>query len=246
MPKLLEYYNKWQSKLQKLSFTTWTLLTLIMTFLGGALGNEIPNALAKWASNTTSSWLSSLLNSPDIMVAAQGLLKWLLALAAPTAIVVSAYNRILNRIDTKSWKRKFPEYDIGGEWKDTTTYTKSLEGAKGWEETQIIGKSTVIFEQTCRQIKILPSDGTGFKWQSIVVDWDAKDELHILYDVEYRDNMQQNAYPASRTGYEKMHIDRTGLSAKQKPHKMSGQFWHCIQADGNPMYLGDVVYERTI
>jgi len=217
---LLEYYNKQQKKLFKCSIAAWAFLTLLMTWLGDFLSARIPNAFA------------------------QGVLEWVLALAAPTTIVVFFYFHILKLVDTKWWKQKYPEYDISGEWQDTTTYTKSLDG-NGWEDIQVVGDSTVIFEQTCRQIKIPPSDGEGFVWQSILVDWDNRGELHILYEVRYKDPMQQKGHPESRTGYERMHIDRTGLSVKQRPHTMCGQFWHCIKSDGKPMRLGDVVYKRT-
>ena len=33
---------------------------------------------------------------------------------------------------------------------------------------------------------------------------------------------------------------------KQKPVKMVGKFWHCCVADGQPVYMGDVTYERDI
>ena len=222
--KLMEYYEEQQKKLFTWSIVVWILMTVFMAWLEVVLRVEI-----------------SKLTSSEIVKEA---LKILLALVTPTTIVWLTYSYILKIVDTKWWKRKYPQYDISGKWQDITTYEQALD-SNGWKKIQIPPKpSTVIFEQTCRHLKILPSDGKGFSWGSIAIYWDNQEDLHILYQVRYKSVTQQQNYPERRIGYELMHIDRTELSEKQKPHKMRGQFWHCIAQDGKPMYLGDVVYER--
>ena len=246
MPELLKYYKEQETKYLALSIPAWIILTLLFIGIESLLSAGIPVLLTNSAIPTKYSVLSSWLNNSNTQIFAEELVKWLLTFVTPAGIVTVSYFHILKVVDTKCWKRKYPEYDISGEWQDITTYTQCLD-SDGWidrypEKTAV---STVIFDQTCRKIEILPSDGEGFAWQSIAVHWDYQKELHILYQVRYTNIMQQKGFPASRTGYERMHIDKTGLPRNQKPNIMRGQFWHCIALDGKPMYLGDVKYERV-
>jgi hypothetical protein len=240
MKKLMDYYNERQKKLYGQSIAIWVFLTAFLTWAE----RTIEDFLSNHSNSGMSSWLSSLFQSPNTQILMEAILKWLIALFAPTAIVTLIFYFRLKIVDTKSWKRKYPQYDISGEWQDTTTYVECLDHS-GWSKITHKCESTVIFEQTCRCLKIIPSDGNGFMWKSIAVDWDNQDELNILYQVQYTGALRGNGYPKNRIGYEAMHIDRTGLTERQRPHIMRGRFQHCIDSDGKPMFSGDVVYERT-
>lgn len=243
MVKLQEYYEDQQSKLFRWSIAIWMLLTMIMTWAGGVFSIWMADGFAKWASSPQ---VSSILGSEATRTFVQGIGRWLFALIAPTAIVFGLYRRSCRKADTKWWKKKYPEYDIDGEWLDTTTYTRSVT-EYGWN-TPAIGtsQSTVRFRQTCSKVEIQPSDGDGFMWQSIAMSWDEQDAIHILYQVTYTELLKKKGYPAGRVGYERMHVDRSGLAPKEKPSRMSGHFYHCVADDSKPMYLGDVVYERKV
>lgn len=239
---LAEYYKKCESKLLTWSIASWALLTLFCNIIRNDLSDVITNCLVKLAANLSIKWLSSILNwfASNLI---QEIIIWLFAWVTPTSIILALYHFIGEYINTKYWKKKYPQYDISGEWRDTTQYSKSLDN-DGWKDVVNESISTVQIEQSCKTIKVKPSDGIGFTWQSILVDWDNDGNLNILYTVEYKDKLQRQGYPERRYGYERMHIDTTGLSMNQKPQRMVGKFWHCISFDGMPIHMGDVTYER--
>jgi len=152
------------------------------------------------------------------------------------------YYFIINKIKHKTWKKVFPQYDVSGKWEGELVFTKNIgETDKGWKKLYEIKAATpVIIEQTCETIKILTAGSDDLSWHSILADWDDRNNLDILYEVQYNLAMQQKGFPESRVGREHMYIEYDGA----KPHRMRGKFWHCIADDGKPIYIGEIVYER--
>lgn len=239
MKELKDYYEKSKRKWLKWCMLAWTFFTIIFNFIK----EVISNSFTTWATNPNVTWIN--LNSEKYF---QEVLTLVFVCVAPTTIALTSYFAILNYINKIGWKKKFPQNDVSGEWLDTTTYTKSLGDQKdGWVMSNKVSISSPIhIEQTCQTVKVKPSIGIAFEWHSILADWDDKNNLNILYTVEYNESLQEKEYPERRTGYEKMSIDTVGLSAKQKPRKMVGKFWHCLSWDGKPMHMGDVIYERKL
>ena len=191
-------------------------------------------------------WASNKINivTQDNLVIFKLILDLLLDFIAPTAIVFFLYNIALKYVDEKGWKKKYPEFDISGSWKDTTYYTQYLDkNGLSSIDTKHSELSPVIIEQTCREVKIKDSVGKGFKWYSLLCDWNGTN-LDILYTVEYYASLQEKGYPEKRYGFESMCIDEKNQQSKERPRKMVGKFWHCCSADGKPVYMGDVMYER--
>jgi len=229
MKVLKDYYEKCKNEWFERSIVIWAFLTLFFIFL-----NE---------------WLSTsiivLVADPTVLWITKNVFVLLLGCVAPTAITITLYFSILDYINREQWKKKFPQYDVSGEWDDTTIYTESI-GSQSMDRVtpNKSVSSPVHITQTCKTIKIDPSIGDDFEWHSITADWDDHGALNILYKVEYKGALRAIGYPANRFGYESMHIDKKGLDKKQKPHTMSGKFWHCLADDGKPMYMGDVTYKR--
>lgn len=173
------------------------------------------------------------------------LLRCVLGIVAPSGITILIYKGFLGYINTKKWKKRFPQYDIDGEWKDTTKYTVMFDekGYENIEEKQV--PSPVMIKQTCKDIKIKLSVGEDFTWNSLMADFE-EGKLMIFYEVAYNDSLQRNGFPESRYGYEEMVINTSELMPNEKPSKMSGHFWHCVKKDFKPMYMGDVIYERSV
>lgn len=236
MKELKDYYNNWRRKLQVLSVPIWLLLSLI--FLN--LNELITEYMNKWANNEI-----NVITKENLLVF-KLILDLLLDFIAPTSIVILFYSLVLKYVDEKGWKKKYPEYDISGKWRDVTYYTQYLD-KKGLSniDTKHNELSPVIIEQTCRKVRIKDSIGDGFKWYSLLCDWNGSN-LDILYTVEYFSSLQQRGYPEKRYGYECMCIDTKDQQPKESPRKMVGKFWHCCSADGKPVYMGDVTYERDI
>lgn len=175
---------------------------------------------------------------------------YLLSLAvefcSPTGITVVIYYLILNNINKKLWKKKFPQFDISGTWIDKSHYTRKLDGA-GWKvlENEVV-PAPVTIEQTCEGVRVKMSVGEDFKWYSLLADWNDKNELEIFYRVDYYTKLQEEKnYPEYRIGYECMSVCTENADVENRPRKMKGKFWHCISNDGKPMYMGDVTYERS-
>ena len=131
--ELKEYYKKCESKILKWSIAGWALLSLIFNILKDNLNNAIVN----WPAGNI---------SKEILV-------WFFAWVTPTSIILVLYYSICDHINKKHWKKKFPQYDISGEWKDTTKYTKCLD-SRGWNDFEFSSDSPVQIVQTCKSIKI--------------------------------------------------------------------------------------------
>lgn len=237
MEELIDYYNKWGRKLLVFSIPCWIFLAFIFSFI----------------SEEVSELITELVNNPSIKYINQAneqkieqMFSLVVDFFAPTTIVAALYFTILNYIDHKGWKIKFPQYDVSGEWLDITKYTKKLDHC-GWASLDQAGvPSPVRIKQTCHIIEILPSTGDKFTWHSLSANWDKNNNLKILYEVEYYGGLQRHGYPERRIGYESMRICTTGLLAGKRPNKMVGKFWQCINDDNKPVYMGDVVYERKM
>lgn len=235
MKELVDCYKSRKNNLLLVSVSCWFILTIIFFILS----EEISNCLSNYATNSSIKWVTE---SNEMLL--QLLFTLLLDLIAPATIVFIPYFFYIDYFNKEGWKKKFPQYDVSGEWLDTTTYMKGLDG-NGWSTSNRINvPSPVRIEQTCQTVKVLPSIGDDFEWHSLLAGWDENDNLRILYKVEYYENLQENqGYPESRTGYESMHICPND---NKRPCKMVGKFWHCIRSDGKPMYMGDVTYERQL
>lgn len=234
MTALKDYYNNWKKKMQALSIPIWILLSLLFLHLNDSVSlyitelskNEIP------------------LITQENLLLFKLLLDLLFDFIAPTSISLLIYRLVLKHVDQNRWKKKYPQYDISGKWRDTTYYTQYMDNNGLSRISQQHSElSPVIIEQTCHEIRIKDSIGEGFKWYSLLCDWNDSN-LDILYSVEYYSPLQQKGYPEKRYGYECMSIDTKNQSPKEKPRRMVGKFWHCCSADGKPIYMGEVVYER--
>lgn len=235
MTELKDYYNKWKDKLLLLSIPCWLILAVVFF----PINDIFSGLLAGWADNPDIKYITQ--NNEQIFYYIFSLL---LDFLAPTTITVILFSCCINYIDQKGWKKKFPQYDVSGEWLDITKYTKSFDQS-GWTELkQNNVPSPVRIKQTCQTIEVLPSIGDDFAWHSLSAAWDSSNNLKILYEVEYYGSLREKGYPEKRIGYESMRIYETGLDADRPPCKMVGKFWHCICDDGKPVYMGDVVYER--
>lgn len=234
MQKLREYYEKQEKRLRVVAILSWFLLTFLF--------KELNDFVADFLNNYVQGEIE-MLNLVRIAYV-QLFFEILIDLVAPASIVIVAYNCMLKYVDEKGWKKRFPQYDISGEWNDITTYSQFMDksGLSDVDKDKKV-KSPVSIEQTCHKITITTSVGSDFKWYSILCDWN-NGNLDILYAVEYFYTLQQQGYPAKRYGYERMSIDMKERCTKQRPNKMVGQFWHCCSADGKPVYMGDVIYER--
>jgi hypothetical protein len=159
----------------------------------------------------------------------------------PPSIVFLGYRFLLDHINKECWKKKYPQYNVSGEWEGTTTYTGKFD--EKFTHVQYVKKSIVNIVQTCESIKIEPSIGKDFECHSIAAEWGDDKSLNILYKVEYKENSRSKGYSERRSGYESMHIEKSDF---KEALKMSGKFWHCVADDKKPMYMGDVIYKRII
>ena len=236
MKELKEYYKKWKTRLQIILVPIWLLLSLAFF--------ELNELIAKYIGVLATNQIQII--TQDNALIFNLILEILLDMIAPAAIVFGVYSFALKYVNEKGWKKKYPEYDISGAWKDTTYYTQYLDkSGLSSINTKHSELSPVIIEQTCDKIKIKESVGEGFKWYSLLCDWNGSN-LDILYAVEYYASLQDKGYPEKRYGFESMCIDTKKQQPKERPSKMVGKFWHCCSADGKPVYMGDVVYERDI
>ena len=178
----MDYYNKWKNKLLLYYIPVWIILVLI-----GYLCEElISGALTTLARNPQITWIT--INNLDFI---EYFVSLFVEIAAPTSAVIALYNYTLKYINEKGWKKKFPQYDISGEWYDITTYTNQIDGS-GWKKLK--GESVpspVIIKQTCNKVEVIPSVGNDFKWYSLLADWDNKGALRIFYTVEYYGKLQK-------------------------------------------------------
>lgn len=233
MKELGEYYNNWKSRAWKICLTLWVVLILVFYFA---------NAFVSTFANLIAGYMSLFLTCDVKFV--EYLLTVLIDFIAPTSITIGMYFGILKYVNEKGWKRKYPQYDIDGEWDDITTYTRELCGS-GWKDLNRDGvPSPVHIKQTCQSIKIESSVGEDFEWHSLLADWDDSNSIRIFYIVEYYANLQTKGYPERRMGYEYMTVDRRSVAPNKKPTKLVGKFWHCLADDGKPMYKGDATYTR--
>lgn len=235
MKELKDYYDSWKKKAWILSLICWVILVAVFY----SIDVLISNVLTIWANDPNVLWIDS--KNIDFI---KYIITLLLGFITPTSVTVFIYFQILNYINKKGWKKKFPHYDVSGTWTDITTYTKRL-GKDGWEV--LLDKSIsspAIIEQTCQHILIKNSVGEDFRWYSILADWNENGALEIFYKVEYSNKLQLQGYPECRVGYERMNIQNDGQTNNQRPTVMRGQFWHCLASDEKPVYMGDVVYKK--
>lgn len=232
MKELKEYYNQWQRRMFTISYIIW--FVLILLFL--SIDQEISDFLICCASNPDLNFITKY----NIIVWEQ-IFSFIAEFFGPLSISFGIYNRIMNYIDTKGWKKKFPHLNIDGTWNDITIYTKKMDSSGMREITDKQVPSPVNIKQTCNSFTIEQSIGDDFKWYSLMADW-KDNELMILYRVEYNSNLQKENFPEERIGYECMSIKDYGEN--RKPISMVGKFHHCINDDNKPIYMGDVIYKR--
>jgi len=231
MKELKNYYEKSKKKWFYITVSVWVILTMIFSVMEKAFSKLV----TIWAIN------QDLISESYIQV----LFVFLSALV-PTTIVFVSYFSILNYIDQKGWKKKFPQYDISGKWLGTVDFTESINDGGIWSTSKETSKSTAVnIVQTCNTIKIEPSFGDDMVFYSILADWDEMGSLNIFYKAEYYKPLQKQGFPAFRYGYERLYIDTTDLPPKEKPLKIKGDFRHCLSDDGKPIFMGDVTYERV-
>lgn len=248
--ELIKYYEDKKRNMLYFYAAIWFLLTLFMFF---KLDTIVLDLITR-AKQLQPDWI--LLEKDRIMLK---IIAYLIDLFLPTSLIWTLYLFRLRYHNKEGWKKHFPQYDISGKWKDTTTYTNMVVD-DGWVATDKIARklknkgwyngagnpaipSMVIISQTCQEIQIEVSHGDGFVWKSLSANW-YEDSLVILYEVIYNEELRKRGYPQLRHGFEKMQIDGNNLSLKDKPQKMTGYFWHCIANDGKPILMGDVIYER--
>ena len=234
MKTLKKYYAESKKKLICYCIPLWLIL-LHMCF---ALNVIFADIMMGFAQKNT---VTVILNHMDFF-------KYLLSLAigfcSPTGITIAIYYVVLNYINKKRWKKRFPEFDISGTWIDNSYYTRKL-GEKGWEQLRNEAvPAPVIIEQTCESVSVKMSVGEDFRWYSLLAVWNDNNELEIFYRADYYTRLQEKGYPEFRIGYECMSVCTEALDEEKRPCKMKGKFWHCISYDGKPMYMGDVIYER--
>lgn len=234
MKELKNYYNKRKNFLQVILVPVWLLLCIIFS----KINDFIAALFYEFTTNKI-----GIITTENLFVF-ELILDVLLDLIAPTTIIFLVYGKLLQYIDEKAWKKKYPQFDISGNWNDTTYYTRNLD-TNGLSIVNRKNKasSPVIIKQTCHKVSIQDSIGKDFKWYSILCDWNGNN-LDILYAVEYYSSLQELGYPEKRYGYECMCIDTKEMNNTEKPSRMVGKFWHCCSSDGKPVYMGDVVYER--
>ncbi len=235
MKELKKYYEKWKNKLLAFIIPFWLLFSMIFW----VINEGVREFLLKCANDPQIIYITN-----ENIYIVEYIFSFIIDILAPTSIVIMVYLCSLKYINEKGWKKKFPQYDISGEWHDITTYTKEFD-KNGWKMLNNSSVSSpVCIKQTCNTVSITSSVGKEFKWYSLIADWNNTGALEIFYKVEYFDNLQKKGYPEERRGFECMDIYREGMSEKERPTKMIGKFWHCISSDGKPMYMGDVIYER--
>ncbi|MBD5490402.1 MAG: hypothetical protein HDR13_16715 [Lachnospiraceae bacterium] len=235
MKELEEYYEHWKHNIFKGCIFIWVIMSILFFMLNNCLVGRLQSI--------SNDKIMSYINSENEILF-EYLLQYFLGLIAPSGLIILIYTLALRYINEKAWKKKFPNYNIDGEWEDITEYTVefSKNGYRALEEKKV--PSPVIIKQTCKCIEIVPSVGEDFTWQSLLAELEGR-QLKIFYKVTYKKSLQDKGFPEYRIGYEEMVIDTSNLSPKQKPVKMSGQFWHCVQNDSRPMYMGDVTYKRN-
>ena len=228
---LKDYYDSWKKRAWPICLVVWVILVLIFYVLNVKLSDFLDLLNIIW------------INENKEFV--QYVVTLLVGFVSPTSLSIGLYFGILKYIDTKGWKKKFPNYDIGGIWDDTTIYTKKLSDS-GWEILNDISiPSPVIIEQTCRSVKIKASVGDRFTWYSILADMDDRGTLEIFYKVEYSNILQNEGFPEYRYGFERMNVQILEEDHRSIPQVMKGQFWHCLASDSKPIYMGDVTYTRN-
>lgn len=237
MEELKKYYKNCKNKIFVGSIACWLIFSMVFSFLN----EELTKLLIKLANDPEITYITNY--NIDII---KYIISIVIDIFAPTSLVIALYIFTLKYIDEKRWKKKFPQYDISGEWHDITTYTQKID-ENGWKtlNNQSV-PSPVCIKQTCNTVSVTSSIGEDFKWYSLIADWNDRGALEIFYKVEYFANLQKEGYPEERRGFECMDICRDSMHGKEKPSKMIGKFWHCISFDGKPMYMGDVIYERKI
>lgn len=229
---LMEYYNAQKDRMLNSTISIYLILSIVFFLVNSTITVFLENLSAN--NNVF------LINNMQLISL---LISVVLDFIAPTAIIIPIYRKLDFYFDHIGWKKKYPHLDLSGEWVDTTEYTKCINNSS-WKEANITSvPSTVHIEQTCHSISIKPSSGDGFIWKSLTANLNDN-TLDILYNVQYNHHLQTKGYPEQRTGYEQMKIILDGLNQKERPKKMVGKFWHCIQDDNKPIYMGDVIYER--
>lgn len=234
MNELKEYYVKKSKKTLECLIPIWIVLMIIFYFVG----DNINNCLYTKACNDT----VKLININNYQIISY-IIQCMIGFLSPTGIVIFLYDKYLNYIDKKGWKKKFPDYNIDGEWYDKTVYTKRFDSNGSEKISKFDLPSKVVIHQTCRELWIDDSPGEFFNWHSLSADLQNLN-LRILYRVNYQNGIRNNSFPEFRIGYEDMHIVKN--SENQKPVLISGKFWHCVSDDDKPMYMGNVEYTRNL
>jgi len=221
MKELKNYYRKWK----RITFWMSLVIFIVLAIIFQALNEYVATHIAGM----------DFLGRMVIGV--------LLSAATPIGITLGGGKLWLMYVNNKRWKKKYPEYDVSGKWDNVSTYTHEavIVGNTGKGCPSPASVETNI-KQTCHSIEIEVFSNNELSWHSILADWNDKKYLEILYKVDYKEIKRKQGSPNERFGYEKMRIHTPPDG--EKPKMMSGDFWHCVENDGKPMYMGAVTYTR--
>jgi hypothetical protein len=222
---LEDYYENWKKRLQELCMGIWFITAMGLLSIHDLAKEFLENS--DLLSQFNMDYVTSIL--------------MLFGFASPSLLAIFIYNKSCSYIDTKLWKRKFPQYDISGEWSETAFLKWYDHTEKEWKKEEDNYKYPIIIEQTCQMTKIIAHPGDELKWHSIMASWDENNTLNILYQVDYYSTLQEKEFPERRFGYNIMNIFPNG---GEKPHKMKGKTWDCISITDKRPLMGDILWER--
>lgn len=224
--RLTEYYKSKAASAFNNSIVIWVVYSVLLLILKNFISNLVPAADKFQYHEIVSFALTTVLGT-----------------VGATTVTKYGYKRYLKYVNEKGWKKKFPEYDLSGEWMETTSYNDVITSQSPGSAGRTLS-SKVIIEQDCNHISIKNSPGPHFTWYSITADIGEDDCLNILYKVEYIHQVQRDFnYPEDRVGYERMHVVKWGPDGR--PTRMEGTYRHCVSNDGKPSFTGSVEYVRV-
>jgi hypothetical protein len=135
------------------------------------------------------------------------------------------------------WRRFHPELDFSGRWAGETTY--AIDWTMSGAPEGVIIAQEVQFEQDCLDLRLPPSVGDNFTFESRTIDIaDRGARLVYAYHVRYRTNTRHR--PDEAYGYEELAVVEL---EKGRPKALKGWFSHCMQGQ-KPVFTGDVQLVR--
>jgi len=154
MKELKKYYETSKREWLCIIVSGWVILIIIFNIIGVVF------------SKLVTTWITD----QDVKSNFEILLVFLSALV-PTTIALVSYFSILDHINKEGWKKKFPQYDINGEWVGTISFTRGINDT-GWNLSNKKSESIPVhIEQTCNTLRIKPSVGDNMTFYSILADF---------------------------------------------------------------------------